>query len=106
MATLTRITEDASTVGNQRPDTTSSSNTDPSRGAQNVQITKPILVDPPTRSYSPPSNDTHTPMEINRARFQPLRNSQRQHRLDNHLCLYYGSPSHVIHVCPIRSTRR
>ena len=49
--------------------------------------------------------DPRTPMEIDHARFQPLTDAQRQHRRDNGLCLYCGTPGHVIRHCPMRDPR-
>ena len=44
----------------------------------------------------------HTLMEIDHARFQPLTESQRQHRQDNGLCLYCGNLGHVIRHFSVR----
>ena len=63
--------------------------------------------------WFPSSNDTHTqmevnpytPMEIDNTRFQPLLDAQRQHQRDNGLCVYCGTPGHVIHHCSVRGPR-
>ena len=60
----------------------------------------------PTTSTPSSSADAHIPMEIDRARFQPLTDAQRQYRRDNGLCLYCGTSGHVIRKCPVRNTRQ
>ena len=51
-------------------------------------------------STSTPAIDSSSPMEIDRIRYRPLTNEQRQHRRANDLCLYCGSPDHLIRSCP------
>ena len=46
-----------------------------------------------------------TLMEIEHARFQPLTDVQRQHRRDNGLYFYCGTPGHIIRHCPMRNPR-
>ena len=45
-------------------------------------------------------------MEIDRIRYRPLTNEQRQHRRANDLCLYCGSPDHLIRSCPKKGPRQ
>ena len=68
-----------------------------------------VSVSPPTPSPNDTSTtmevDSHTPMEMDHARFQPLTNAQRQHRRNNDLCLYCGNPGHVIPHCLVLGPR-
>ena len=84
------------------------------RGSQvssrNATSTRPYLSPTPTfpsasETHTTMEVDSHTPMEIDHARFQPLTEAQRQHRRDNGLCLYCGNPGHVIRHCPVRGPR-
>ena len=69
-------------------------------------IARPYISAPPASSNLSSSNDAHTPMEIDRTRFQPLTDAQRRYRRDNGLCLYCGTSGHVIRQCPVRNTRQ
>ena len=57
-------------------------------------------------SSSTPAIDSSSPMEIDRIRYRPLTNVQRQQRRANNLCLYCGSPGHLIRSCPKRGPRQ
>lgn len=45
--------------------------------------------------------DTIRPPRVSQPR-APLSNKERQHRLDNKLCLYCGQPNHMVSTCPLR----
>ena len=70
----------------------------------------PWLTTPPpmssSTSSSTPATDSSSPMEIDRIRYRPLTNAQRQHRRANNLCLYCGSPDHLIRSCPKKGPRQ
>ena len=73
------------------------------------RIHPPWTAPPPmssSTSSSTPAKDSSSPMEIDRIRHRPLTNVQRQHRRANNLCLYCGSPDHLIHSCPKKGPRR
>jgi hypothetical protein len=40
------------------------------------------------------------PIQINKTRFKPLTEHEKQHRHVNNLYLYYGKPGHIVSVCP------
>ena len=81
--------------------------------SRNAPIARPYVSVSPSMPRLPSSNDTHTqmevdphtPMEIDHTRFQPLTDAQRQHRRDNGLCLYCGTPGHVIRHSSMRGPR-
>ena len=61
---------------------------------------------PSFASSSPSISYGNVSMEVDRVRFHPLSIAQHQHRRDNHLCLYCGSPGHLIHSCPTKGDRK
>jgi hypothetical protein len=40
------------------------------------------------------------PMQINKTRFKPFTEQEKQHQRTNNLCLYCEEPGHVVHECP------
>jgi len=60
----------------------------------NTSLCRPESVSPPE-----PANE---PMQLESTRLTP---TERQRRLTQNLCLYYGSPGHVISACPTRPPR-
>jgi hypothetical protein len=39
-------------------------------------------------------------MQIDKTRFKPLMEQEKQHRRTRNLCLYYEKLGHVVHKCP------
>ena len=73
--------------------------------SRNTPVVRPRLPVPPILSHPPTLGDNPVPMEIDRARFRPLTDAQRQYRRDHGLCLYCGASDHLIRQCP-RSHRQ
>jgi len=81
---------------------------------------QPTRAPPPTfpstlRPLFPPSTpapmDGSTPMELDRTQRYPVltpeqKAARRQHRMDNNLCTYCGSPDHRIVNCPVCPSNR
>jgi hypothetical protein len=75
----------------------------PSQPAMRSIAMPPTLSSP---SSSTPTVDCSSPMEIDRIRYKPLTNAQRQHRRANNLCLDCGSPDHMLHSCTKKGSRQ
>jgi hypothetical protein len=75
----------------------------PSQPATRSIAMPPTLSSP---SASTPMVDSSSPMEIDRIRYKPLTNAQRQHRRANNLCLYCGSPDHMLRSCTKKGPRQ
>jgi hypothetical protein len=69
-------------------------------GPRHTPTVQPQVLGPPIASSSPTLVDAPVPMEIDRARFRPLTEAQRQYRQANGLCLYCGASDHLIRLCP------
>jgi hypothetical protein len=69
-------------------------------GPQHAPAVQPQVSIPPTASSSPTLVDAPVPVEIDRARFRPLTEAQRQYRRANGLCLYCGAFDYLIRLCP------
>ena len=69
-------------------------------GPRHAPAVQPQVSVLPTASSSPTLVDAPVPMEIDRARFRPLTEAQRQYRRANGLCLYCGASDHLIRLCP------
>jgi hypothetical protein len=66
-----------------------------------------MMVSPPrlmsSAQVSPPTTSVNTgpiPMEIGISHSRKLTREERQHRIENNLCLYCGKPGHKIANCP------
>uniref|UniRef100_A0A8C1TEZ2 CCHC-type domain-containing protein n=1 Tax=Cyprinus carpio TaxID=7962 RepID=A0A8C1TEZ2_CYPCA len=60
----------------------------------NISLCQPEPVSPP--------EPAHEPMQLDSTR---LTGAERQRRLTQNLCLYCGSPGHILSTCPIRPPR-